>query len=179
MKFAAIADWADRNEFPVTFMCDRLGVSTSGYYKWRTAEPPDHERYDKTLTTLITNAFARLRDNPGVRVPGVRRSLQTLRDIGLGYLRLGQPATEQQQPGEGQAVGGRGQGQLRRGQAEVVLQRGQRQAHHADREDQRELHRGQQRERPSRPPRRRARGQGGARRRDTGPGLQADHHNPF
>ena len=27
-------------------------------------------------------------------VPGAHRSLQTLRDVGLGYLRLGQPATE-------------------------------------------------------------------------------------
>jgi excinuclease ABC subunit A len=26
--------------------------------------------------------------------PGIRRSLEVLRDIGLGYLRLGQPATE-------------------------------------------------------------------------------------
>ena len=33
--FAAIADWVDTNSYPVNFMCEQLGVSTSGYYKWR------------------------------------------------------------------------------------------------------------------------------------------------
>ena len=39
MKFAAIADWADSEDYDVTFMCDQLGVSTSGYYKWRARVP--------------------------------------------------------------------------------------------------------------------------------------------
>jgi len=30
-KFAAIADWADSNSYPVAFMCVELGVSRSGY----------------------------------------------------------------------------------------------------------------------------------------------------
>jgi putative transposase len=65
--FAAIADWVDSDDFPVTFMCDQLGVSTSGYYKWRTREPSAHEARDTDLTRLITVFFARLRGNPGVR----------------------------------------------------------------------------------------------------------------
>lgn len=67
MKFAAIADWADSKEYPVEFMCDQLGVSTSGYYKWRSKPVGARERQDATLTGLIKHAFNRLRGNPGVR----------------------------------------------------------------------------------------------------------------
>lgn len=67
MKFAAIADWADSNTYPVTFMCDQLEVSTSGYYKWRSAEPSAHARADAALKVLIAKAFKDLRGNPGVR----------------------------------------------------------------------------------------------------------------
>ena len=35
VKFAAIADWADSDEFPVDFMCRELGVSRPGHYAWR------------------------------------------------------------------------------------------------------------------------------------------------
>ena len=31
MIFAAIADWAENNEYPVDFMCTELEVSRSGY----------------------------------------------------------------------------------------------------------------------------------------------------
>ena len=31
MKYAAIADWADRDEYPVDFMCKQLAVSPSGF----------------------------------------------------------------------------------------------------------------------------------------------------
>jgi len=65
--FAAIAGWVDTDSYPVTFMCDQLGVSTSGYYKWRTREPSAHEREDATLTRLIRAFFVRLRGNLGVR----------------------------------------------------------------------------------------------------------------
>ena len=67
MIFAAIADWVDTDSFPVTFMCDQLGVSTSGYYKWRSRGPSAHERTDATLTALIRAFFVKLRGNPGVR----------------------------------------------------------------------------------------------------------------
>src|SRR5262249_60216228 len=40
VKFAAIADWAASKEYPVDFMCRELGVSSSGYYPWLKATPP-------------------------------------------------------------------------------------------------------------------------------------------
>ncbi|WP_432560113.1 IS3 family transposase [Granulicoccus sp. GXG6511] len=67
MKFAAIADWAESASFPVTFMCHELGVSTSGYYKWRTQAPSDRATTDATLSAVIRHHFDRLAGNPGVR----------------------------------------------------------------------------------------------------------------
>lgn len=67
MIFAAIADWADSDAYPVTFMCDQLGVSTSGYYKWRSAPPSARVSDDERLSTLIRHHFGRLSGNPGVR----------------------------------------------------------------------------------------------------------------
>lgn len=67
MIFAAIADWVDTNSYPVNFMCEQLGVSTSGYYKWRSREPSAHETQDAQLTRLIAHFFEALRGNPGVR----------------------------------------------------------------------------------------------------------------
>lgn len=67
MKFAAIADWADQNEYPVEFMCQELEVSRSGYYKWRKAEPSARERTDQVLIALIKDIYDKARGNPGVR----------------------------------------------------------------------------------------------------------------
>jgi putative transposase len=67
VKFAAIADWADSESYPVSFMCTELGVSRSGYYAWCGREVSDRARTDAGLTALITTVHARLRGNPGVR----------------------------------------------------------------------------------------------------------------
>ena len=67
MKFAAIADWADSDEYPVTFMCEQLGVSRSGYYAWRTAPPSARAGADEHLGVLIGAIWRRARGNPGVR----------------------------------------------------------------------------------------------------------------
>ena len=48
-------------------MCDRLGVSRSGYYAWRGREVSDRARTDAGLTAVITAIHKRLRGNPGVR----------------------------------------------------------------------------------------------------------------
>ena len=67
MKYAAIANWADKKEYPVTFMCDQLGVARSGYYRWRLAAASKHDRDDQALKSLIRRIFA------GSNRPGWRR----------------------------------------------------------------------------------------------------------
>ena len=67
MKFAAIADWADSQTYPVGFMCDQLGVSRSGFYAWRAAAPSARARQDATLSVLIRRIHTGGRGNPGVR----------------------------------------------------------------------------------------------------------------
>ena len=67
MTFAAIADWAASDAFPVAFMCTELGVSRSGYYAWRSSAPSQRSLDDTTSTTLIKKICADGRGNPGVR----------------------------------------------------------------------------------------------------------------
>lgn len=67
MKFAAIADWAAFDSYPVAFMCRELGVSRSGYYAWRTRAPSQRDRDDATLIQVMKVLHARARGNPGVR----------------------------------------------------------------------------------------------------------------
>ena len=67
MKFAAIADWAASDEYPVSFMCHELGVSRSGYYAWRNAKPSQRFKDDTTLIALMKEIHANARGNPGVR----------------------------------------------------------------------------------------------------------------
>nr|WP_245354476.1 IS3 family transposase [Brachybacterium sacelli] len=67
VKFAAIADWAEQKQFKIEFMCEQLGVSTSGYYAWRGRGESDRDRADRRLTRLITGLYEGLRGNPGVR----------------------------------------------------------------------------------------------------------------
>jgi len=67
VKFAAIADWADSDSYPVTFMCAYLDVSCSGYYRWRGAGPSTRTTDDSTFTAIITKIYHDARGNPGVR----------------------------------------------------------------------------------------------------------------
>lgn len=67
MKFAAIASWAAAGQFPVSFMCEQLGVSRSGYYAWLGAEPCARQVADEWLVALIRTIHRQGRGNPGVR----------------------------------------------------------------------------------------------------------------
>jgi len=65
--FAAIADWAENDEFPVDFMCTELQVSRSGYYAWRTRPVSHRTLTDIDLTCRIRRIHAAGHGNPGVR----------------------------------------------------------------------------------------------------------------
>jgi putative transposase len=67
VKYAAIAGWATEKLFPVTFMCDQLGLARQGYYRWLATGPGERERTDTDLTTQIRQIHAELHGNPGVR----------------------------------------------------------------------------------------------------------------
>jgi hypothetical protein len=67
VKFAAIAGWADSDEYPVTFMCRELCVSTSGYYDWRNGRPSARAETDAELIAIMRKLHAAARGNPGVR----------------------------------------------------------------------------------------------------------------
>ena len=67
MRFAAIAGWADSDAYPVSFMCAWLGVSRSGYYAWRGAEPSQRSKDDSALIAVMKKIHEQARGNPGVR----------------------------------------------------------------------------------------------------------------
>lgn len=67
MKFAAIADWAERDGFPVKYMCEQLGVSVSGYYAWRGRPMSERAEVDAKLTALIEGIFSDKDGNVGRR----------------------------------------------------------------------------------------------------------------
>ena len=76
MKFAAIADWVESEEYDVEFLCAQLGVSRSGYYAWRGRPVSDRAVANRDLSSLIASIYRRLRGNPGVR--RVRAELASL-----------------------------------------------------------------------------------------------------
>jgi len=67
VKFAAIADWAERDGFPVKYMCEQLGVSVSGYYAWRGRPMSERAEVDAKLTALIEGIFSDKDGNVGRR----------------------------------------------------------------------------------------------------------------
>jgi putative transposase len=67
VKYAAIADWASEKEYPVTFMCDQLGVVCQGYYRWLASGVCQRERTDAELTETIREIHRELHGHPGVR----------------------------------------------------------------------------------------------------------------
>lgn len=67
MKYAAIAGWAKDKQYPVTFMCDQLGVVRQGYYRWLAVGVSARERADADLTKLIEQIHSELDGHPGVR----------------------------------------------------------------------------------------------------------------
>jgi putative transposase len=86
---------ANRAEFPVAFMCARLGVSPSGFYAWRHRPPSARAAADAALTGTIAaihrasrgtygapRVHAELADAHGVRC-GRKRVARLMRQAGL------------------------------------------------------------------------------------------------
>ena len=92
MIFAAIASWAEDNEFPIDFMCTELQVSRSGYYAWRNRPVSHRALTDIDLTSRIRRIHAAGRGNPGVRRVRAGLAAEGIR-CGMGrILRLMQAA---------------------------------------------------------------------------------------
>ena len=67
-----------RDEFPVKLMCKVLGVSTSGYYAWRSRPPSEREMANRALTAKIKEEFEKSGETYGSP-----RIYQVMRKLGL------------------------------------------------------------------------------------------------
>lgn len=66
-----------KGEHPISLLCDLLGVSTSGYYRWRQLRPSPRQREDEALADQIAAAHAASRGTYGAP-----RILEDLREAG-------------------------------------------------------------------------------------------------
>lgn len=86
---------AHQADYPISTMCRVLGVSTSGYYAWRSREPSEHALEDARILQLIRTIHEQsrgtygaprihveLREVHGVRV-GRKRVARLMREAGL------------------------------------------------------------------------------------------------
>jgi len=68
-----------RDEFPVKLMCKVLGVSTSGYYAWRSRPPSEREMANRALTAKIKEEFEKSGETYGSpRIYQVMRKLELM-----------------------------------------------------------------------------------------------------
>ncbi len=65
MKFEFVAK--HRGAWPVTWICEVLDVSPSGFYSWRSRPPSDRRLYDEELIRDIRRSFGDSGDTYGVR----------------------------------------------------------------------------------------------------------------
>ena len=77
---------ANKAAFPVAFMCARLGVSTSGYYAWRSRPPSARSVADAALTETIRRVHAGSRGTYGA--PRVRAELADAHGVRCGRKRV-------------------------------------------------------------------------------------------
>lgn len=85
MKVFAFID-AEKAHFPVSFMCRRLGVSTSGYYAWRQRPLSPRAVGDAELTNWITKIPGESRGTYGA--PRVHAELRLDHDVRCGRKRV-------------------------------------------------------------------------------------------
>jgi transposase InsO family protein len=63
VKFALIK--AKTGQFPVAWMCRRLGVSRSGYYGWKDRKPSKHAQRDEELKLKVKAMFEKFKSRYG------------------------------------------------------------------------------------------------------------------
>jgi putative transposase len=71
-----------RNEYPVSILCETLGVSLSGYYAWKKRPMSQHQREDQQLAERIHTVYHTCR-----QVYGSPRIHAELRDQGISISR--------------------------------------------------------------------------------------------
>lgn len=77
---------AHQAEYPISVMCDVLGVSTSGYYAWRGREPSKRAKEDARLTEVIEGIHKKSRGTYGS--PRIHRELREDHQIRIGKKRV-------------------------------------------------------------------------------------------
>jgi putative transposase len=77
---------AEKAEFPIAFMCQRLGVSTSGYYAWQRRGPAARARADAELTGTIRQIHLASRGTYGA--PRVHAELADTHQVHCGRKRV-------------------------------------------------------------------------------------------
>jgi putative transposase len=77
---------AEKARFPIAFMCQRLGVSTSGFYAWCKRLPSARTQADTALTTRITTIHAASRGIYGA--PRVHAELADAHAVHCGRKRI-------------------------------------------------------------------------------------------
>jgi putative transposase len=80
--------WAEKAhcDFPVSLMCELLGVSASGYYEWASRAPSDRELSDAWLLEQIKEIWAENRRVYGA--PRIHAELRLARGIRVGRKRV-------------------------------------------------------------------------------------------
>jgi putative transposase len=77
---------AEKAQFPVAFMCRRLGVSQSGYYAWRKRPPSARAVADAALSATICSVHRASRGTYGA--PRVRAELADAHGVRCGRKRV-------------------------------------------------------------------------------------------
>jgi putative transposase len=55
--YLAIRDLHEAKSYPISQLCDLIGIQRSSYYKWRNRKESDNEAFNKKLLPLINDAY--------------------------------------------------------------------------------------------------------------------------
>jgi len=84
VKFAFVE--AEKASFPIAFMCRHLGISTSGFYAWRTRPESKRTKEDRHLAVLVRESHELSRQNYGS--PRIHEDLKQAKQIRISRKRV-------------------------------------------------------------------------------------------